>query len=286
MLEAVETRKAQCNATRASTKLGRSKDPALTSIKKMEKKSYVVCIVMLLLTEYSENAITFPCVVQEKLDGVRCLIRNGKGISRSGKEIGNIAHILDELKECPYQLDGELWAENTPLHTITGILNQKRSDPRAQRLKLYVFDVKALGKFSARMELLQNIQQSHTFLNVKFVDNFVCESRDQATNLANTWIKRGAEGAVFRNLGGLYIHGRSKDVQKYKNRYDDEYSVVGHTESEMGVKLLKCVTNKGFTFKVRCPATVGNDCKLVTIRYLCRDPLTDIPREAVCLGAR
>lgn len=243
---------------------------------------------MLLLTEYQEqsNAITFPCIVQEKLDGVRCLIRNGQGISRSGKEIRNIDHILDELKGCHYQLDGEIWAEDTPLYTITGILNEKRSSNRKLKLKFYVFDIKAPGTFAKRLEILEEIKTKHTFTNIRFVQNNMCESRDQAIELAESWIKGGAEGAVFRNLNGLYIHGRSKDIQKYKSRYDTEYKVVGHTESEMGIKLIKCVTSKGFTFKVRCPDTVKDDCKTVTIRYLCRDPLTDIPREAVCLGAR
>lgn len=67
---------------------------------------------MLLLTNYRNcsDYIQFPCILQEKLDGVRCLIRGRKGYSRSGKEIASIGHILDELTNLHDQLDGELYS--------------------------------------------------------------------------------------------------------------------------------------------------------------------------------
>jgi len=242
---------------------------------------------MMLLTNYRERPqIKFPCIVQEKLDGVRCLVRNGKAYSRSGREIKNIQSILDELGQLDVQLDGELWAENLTLAQITGMLNRKG---QTRDLKMYVFDIKAPLPFSERIKILEKVQNEYTFSNVRFVKNYCCETEEEALALADSFIARGGEGAVFRNLNGLYINARSKCVQKYKSRFDEEFKVTGYSYTDTCLKLLKCVTACGSTFYVRCPADLTHTDltnKMVTIRYLLKDPLTDIPREAVCTGVR
>lgn len=261
---------------------------------------------MLLLTNYREvgHFIKFPCVVQEKLDGVRCLIRNGKGISRSGKEINNITHILDEIKglDCIYQLDGELWCEDMSLHEICSLLNRKRLERREERrvlkIKLHVFDIKMIGAYRERMLHLQHICDTHSFEHTKFVTNHICEDEETALDLANKWIDAGKEGAVFRNLVGLYVNGRTPHVQKYKARLEGEFVITGFQISEENHLIWRCATDTEhkITFNVRNTVATGisdDDPNVadkigeqMTLQYMSLDPVSGIPREAVCKGIK
>lgn len=262
----------------------------------------------MLLTNYREkgDVITFPCILQEKVDGVRCLIRNGKGISRSGKELNNISHILKELVgiNCMYQLDGELYSEGMTLYEISSLLNKKRLDrieeKKILKIKLYVFDIKMIGSFQDRMKYLKYLSESEQLQYITFIQNIWCDDRESALELANKWIEDGKEGAVFRNLNGIYINGRSMHVQKYKSRYDDDFQITGYEISEGGCLIWKCITEKGFSFNVRNTKATGilDTCPLVKeqaankigekliVQYMVLDPISNIPREGVCIGLK
>lgn len=248
---------------------------------------------MLLLTNYREkgNFITFPCIIQEKVDGVRCLIRNGKGISRSGKEISNINHILSELHTSD-QLDGELWCESMTLYQISGLLNKKKlnktDEKKILQIQFYVFDIKKPGIFKERVDYLHKLKSTHNFKNIHFIENIVSPNEEHAINLFENWIKYGKEGGVLRNLKGIYTNGRTTDVQKYKSRFDEEFKIVGIEYSDTGYLLYKCITENDFTFFVKntidCLVNQQNIIgKLLTVQFMSKDPITCIPREAVCL---
>ncbi len=48
---------------------------------------------------YNPDKAIFPCYIQPKLDGVRCIITKKGAFSRTGKEFKNIEHIKANLKE-------------------------------------------------------------------------------------------------------------------------------------------------------------------------------------------
>ena len=270
---------------------------------------------MLLLTNYRDQGdlITFPCIVQEKVDGVRCLIRNGKGISRSGKEISNIEHILTELSELGItdSFDGEVWCQGMTLYEITGLLNKRKlsslDQQKVLRLRFNVFDIKMPGVFSERMQRVE-LHKNKNLKYTKFIDNILCHSRDAAIEIANTIIADGGEGIVLRNLNGLYTNGRTTGVQKYKAREDEEFSIVGYEISEAGYLIWKCITDLGHVFRVTSntafrvtsntafrvtntairvtgtnTSTSPETCvgKQLTVQYMSKDPGTGIPREGV-----
>lgn len=240
---------------------------------------------MLLLTNYKDASeyIEFPCILQRKIDGVRCLVRNGKGISRSGKELLNISHLgLGSV-----QLDGELYSNGLSLGELSGLLQKKvlnASDRRKiGQIKLYVFDIRMPGPFRDRLQRLETLKKENTNKCIVFLENFLCESRDKAIELAESFIKEGEEGAVFRNLTGMYVSDRTKNVQKYKPRYDDEFTIV-RTEmrerNRTGVVILQ--TKQLFTFRVpvySCNEPLEPQSQ-ATIEFLSVDPNTGIPREA------
>jgi DNA ligase-1 len=62
----------------------------------------------------------------------------------------------------------------------------------------------------------------------------------------------GYEGIMIRG-NGLYKHGRSKDLLKYKKFKDSEYLVVGHTEgtgAHAGTVIFTCQSGSDKTFNV------------------------------------
>ena len=58
-------------------------------------------ILPMLALDYRKRShdIKFPCYVQPKLNGVRCIYQNGKFMSRGGKEYTTLTHLIPELKQ-------------------------------------------------------------------------------------------------------------------------------------------------------------------------------------------
>lgn len=252
---------------------------------------------MLLLTNFDQNFIRFPVYVQEKLDGVRCLIRNGKAYTRNGNEIKNIHHILDET---PFPFDGELYCENLKFSEIAGLIRiknlTKKDKEKLFQIKLHVFDLKVSGSFSERLQKLQEIFHNNKFNHVCFVSTFLCNTLPETLEKAKEFISCGKEGAVFRNASGMYVSGRSKNVQKFKVAYDTEFQIVGFKESdnEPGTVVWKCITDRRVHFYVRPKGTLSerkiafDDAnqhvgKWLTVQFKELDTETGVPREPVGL---
>jgi DNA ligase-1 len=76
---------------------------------------------------------------------------------------------------------------------------------------------------------------------------------------------------------GVYKHGRSKDLLKYKLFKDDEFEVVGHHEGQGGIPIFEC-NIKDKTFSVAMKGTTESKKermdnvtefygKLLTVKY-------------------
>jgi ATP-dependent DNA ligase len=93
-----------------------------------------VVILPMLAKEIDKKKIIYPCLVQPKLDGVRCLAywENDKIklLSRGGKEWTVPNHINFQLesllpKDCMF--DGELYVHGKNFDTITTYVNKRRT---------------------------------------------------------------------------------------------------------------------------------------------------------------
>ena len=98
------------------------------------------------LNKIDINEIKFPVAVEEKLDGVRCLIYKNKNeinaVTYNGSVL-NLPHIFDELKNKPDgYYDGELLA-NTRQETsglVNKVLKETATEQEKQELSFYCFD--------------------------------------------------------------------------------------------------------------------------------------------------
>jgi DNA ligase-1 len=213
--------------------------------------------------------ITFPCYVQPKLDGIRCLsyLDNQKKIvnqSRQLKYFNNLEHINNELK-CIFDtypdivLDGELYNHNIDFNEIAGIVKTEKIDhAKILNIEYHIYDCFLQDNldvfFTQRVQLLKNIKKLGSFLYVKFVSTFIVKSIDDVLSQHNQFIVDKYEGTILRNFDSKYEFHRTKHLQKYKNFEEKEFQIVGYKQGEGhddGAVIWKCKTDSDQFFDVR-----------------------------------
>ena len=180
-----------------------------------------------------------PVYIQPKLDGVRCLLTKDGGFSRTGKKFMNIAHI--ELALIPFfkkhpnvVLDGELYNHKLK-HDFEKIISLVRkqkptADDRLDAQHLVQFHVYDYidGKYdNYKNRMLQLVMSDIYDVQIKYVPAKLVDSYNYAKELHVTYLSEGYEGSIIR-LDGLYKHGRSYDLMKFKDFSDAEATIVGY----------------------------------------------------------
>ena len=183
---------------------------------------------------------SLPVYIQPKLDGVRCLFTKNGAYSRTGKHFKNLVHI--ELALMPFfnnnpdvVLDGELYNHELK-HDFEKIISLVRkqkptADDRleAQQLvQFHVYDYFDGVKYDSYKTRMQQLVTSNIYCNcVQYVNAKLVDSYNYAREL-HTWnLADGYEGSIIR-LDGLYKHGRSYDLMKFKDFSDTEATIIGY----------------------------------------------------------
>lgn len=223
------------------------------------------------------KSIVFPCYVQAKLDGVRCVaVADTKTLySRNGKAFPHLQHIRTELARLPTGtvLDGELYSDALTFQEIVGLVKKEtlRGDDTAKLEKIYlcVYDVIVADKTNEeRNRMLESLLNGSNFQHLKLLPTKTCMNRDDVKAFHADFVAAGYEGLMLRNCAGLYRVGvRSTELQKYKEFEDAEYKVVGYKEGdglEKGCVIWMCETPKGQVFAVRPRGTHEARAALLT----------------------
>jgi len=180
-----------------------------------------------------------PVYIQPKLDGVRCLLTKDGGFSRTGKKFMNLAHI--ELALIPFfkkhpdiVLDGELYNHKLKrdFEKIISLVRKQKptTDDRrdAQHLvQFHVYDYidDKYDNYKTRMQQLVNSDIYD--VQVKYVPARLVDSYNYARDIHAEFLDQGYEGSIIR-LDGLYKHGRSYDLMKFKDFSDTEATIIGY----------------------------------------------------------
>ena len=217
--------------------------------------------------------------IQPKLDGVRCLIYLEQdtvvAYSRNNKQFMNLRHIEMALKPFFKQhpdvvLDGELYNHKLKddfEKIISLVRKQKPTDTDrrdAQHLVQFhvydYFDGVRYDSYDTRRDQL--ICSDIYDAQIKFVLAKRVYSYDDAREIHATYLSEGYEGSIIR-LDGLYKHGRSYDLMKFKDFSDSEATIIGYEEGKgkrtgtLGKFLMQddegvqfgCPPGKGYTYK-------------------------------------
>ncbi len=207
------------------------------------------------------KSITFPCFLQPKLDGVRCVAVQGRGLfSRNGKAFPHLQHIRAEVDAMPTGtvLDGELYSDTLSFQEIVGLVKKQKltaaDQAKMPTIHLAVYDLIVDGPTNAeRNTQLATLLTGKSHL--RSVETRECVRQEDVGAVHNEWVSAGYEGVMLRNKAAKYRVGvRSVDLQKYKEFEDAEYRVVGFKEGdglEKGCVVWVCETAKGQPFAVR-----------------------------------
>ena len=213
--------------------------------------------------------------IQPKLDGVRCLFTKDGAYSRAGNEFMNIAHIRTALvpffKQHPdVVLDGELYNHELKddfEKIISLVRKQKPTENDRQEAKKLVqfhvydyFDGVIYDSYKTRMQML--VTSDIYDRQIKYVPAKLVDSYNYARDIHATFLSEGYEGSIIR-LDGLYKHGRSYDLMKFKDFSDAEATIIGYEigqgkrEGHLGKFIMQdddgvefgCPPGKGYTYK-------------------------------------
>jgi len=231
-----------------------------------------------------KNDIVFPCFVQPKLDGLRCLVyANEKGDivtqSRTGGMFEHMGHILREvtplLNKYPrLVLDGELYTTEIPFETLAGLIKKKHlvgdDLKNIQQIEYHVYDLIHLDEpnmpFLDRILLLNTAlkttqTEKKKYKSVRRVQTYPVNTHAEFYEKFQEFIADGYEGAMLRNTSGPYKQNtRSNNLQKYKEFQEEEYPIIGFAQGEgrdAGSVIWTCKTPDGTEFNVRPRGTMA-----------------------------
>ena len=216
-----------------------------------------------------------PVYIQPKLDGVRCLFTKDGAFSRTGKQFKNLAHIELELipffKDNPnIILDGELYNHELK-HDFEKIISLVRkqkptADDRLDARNLiqyHVYDFISNDKANYR-DRMHELACSDIYSDyIKYVPAYRVYKHEEALNMHHdAYLAKGYEGSI-RRLDGIYKHGRSYDLMKFKDFSDTEATIIGYEtgkgkrEGTLGKFIMQdddgnefgCPPGKGYNYK-------------------------------------
>jgi len=218
-----------------------------------------------------KKTIVFPCFVQPKLDGVRCITYVRRRVDKSGYEIVHqsrtgaifgigLEHISSAVSCYLFNnqniiLDGELYTDEMPFEELVGLVKKKKildeDILRLRKVKYHIYDI--LDKSNLKMSYTDRLRSCVSAVNgCRPVSHETSTSdyylNDHVVVMVRTieimdisdfrkwfasFIEEGYEGIMLRNKAGIYqTNYRSSDLQKYKEFMEEEYLIIGFKEAE------------------------------------------------------
>lgn len=222
----------------------------------------------MLAISFNEKKIKFPCIVQPKYDGVRCLTFDKDEeiqiISRKGKPY-NIPHLKEwaEQHRELLPLDGELYnhKELTFQEIVSAVKKQSEITPKI-RYVVYdrpVADITNDKRWAWLLEQFGKQKEKDRLAGVTspvyLSDSSICYDMEGLWKYHDECVKKGYEGAIIRNEDGLYEFGfRSNNLIKLKTFKDSEYEIIDVIEAtgrDAGTSIMVLKTTDGNVFNAK-----------------------------------
>lgn len=177
------------------------------------------------------SAIDYPVLASCKLDGIRCIIKDGIAFSRKMIRIPN--RNFQVLATFLPDFDGEIMSSN-PDHDFNDVQSIVMSeDAPIDDLAYYVFDhISDRSYLSRYMYVIQEAGRMGG--QVYAVPCQVVDNAEELQDFHNFMVKKGYEGSMVRSVFGPYKEGRSTTKEGYlmkmKDFFDAEGVVTGFEE--------------------------------------------------------
>ena len=189
--------------------------------------------------EYSHK-MTYPAIVQPKLEGVRCFARKVEEsrvvfISREGNEFPNLQYMADfvvGILGVGEELDGEIYHHGMDFEDITSLLkNPEYQEDRERLLKFHVYDLPT-DKNIPTSERITELERRFSLLPevspLELVHSSGVDNEEEMYEAFTAYVESDYEGIIIRNKDSFYEYGRrSYGLMKYKEFLDEEFEILG-----------------------------------------------------------
>lgn len=190
---------------------------------------------MLAATITDLSQVKLPCIVQPKLDGIRCVVIDGVAYTRKLEPIPN-KHIQQELSKLGTGWDGELivGSPTAPdvFNTTQSAVMSVEGEPDYIYWIFDSFEAWPNGSFITRFNAGGTPEVWHHHL-IEFVPVKVAASQSELLFYDKLFRSKGYEGIIIRYPDAPYKFGRSTlkegALLKYKPFLDSEAEVIGFT---------------------------------------------------------
>lgn len=177
------------------------------------------------------DQLVFPLLASPKIDGLRCLVKDGVAFSRKKEPFRNkyLQRCIMENKELYEGIDGEIivggdpTAEDVFRKSTSGCMSED-NEPDFHILAFDRYDLPHLGYQNRLKEVPEEIRMPTVLI----------KSIEQLISLEEKLVAKGFEGIMVRSLDGPYKQGRSTVREGYllkiKRFLDAEATIIGFTE--------------------------------------------------------
>lgn len=186
---------------------------------------------VMLAQPYEGQSLPEKVLVEEKLDGIRCVVIIEEGIAkaftRSGREIFTIDHVLKDIEALGLNgivLDGEVMAD-TFNQTVSEV---RKKDKQAENTLYHIFDVVTLEDFRSgwlhqglamrkrNLYIIAKDAEQKNLPSLRFIAGKICHSMSEIRAYRDEVWERGGEGVIIKTLHAPYEKKRSKAWLKIK----------------------------------------------------------------------
>jgi DNA ligase-1 len=180
--------------------------------------------------------VRYPVLVSAKIDGIRCVIHEGKALTRSLKAIPN-HHIYQTLHNLP-AFDGELTVgepnDPTTWNATSSAVMSHEGEPA---FTYWVFDMAdSPSVFQERLRRASALTGLYEKRGVKLLPHVLVRNASELLEQESVAVDAGFEGLMLRDPGGAYKHGRStlrEQILLKMKRFDhSEAVIVGYKERQ------------------------------------------------------
>jgi DNA ligase-1 len=190
--------------------------------------------------------LQYPLLASAKYDGIRCVVKGVRCLSRSGKILpsyqvqNDFSHFVD--------MDGELIeGVETDVDVYNRTQSHVMSEDKPGDIKFFVFDYTdpdwLMKPFYERLERAESIIEAYNVDHVKLVPHEYIENYDALIEFENKQLEAGFEGIMMRNPVGHYKQGRGTFreglIYKLKRFEDAECYIIGFEEQMTNNNILE-----------------------------------------------
>lgn len=209
----------------------------------------LVPIYELMLAQSDPKNIKFPCYVQNKFDGLRCLVtrtQNDEIIlrTRNGNQITSLGVMVDSLKKCialGETWDGELvcYRDGVALSrkVSNGILNKAirgTISPAEAALVTFqcwdIIDQSQTITYHDRLEVMYSRFVGKPNTKMFPIKTETVKSLDEVEALFEKALGDGEEGVIAKNMSSVWQPKRTFDIVKFKAEETADLLIVGWEE--------------------------------------------------------